>query len=92
MRGAVIATLQALYEGREVTANKSLSCNTTRITNEISTLRNVLGIDIATDRIKTETCKWYGSYRLIQDKENLKKVRAILGRHSDQDEVQESRD
>lgn len=91
MRGAVIATLQALYESREVTANKSPECNTTRITNEISTLRNVLGIDIITDRIETKNRKWYGSYRLIRTEENLEKARVILGLHSKQDEVQESR-
>ena len=86
MRGAVTATLKALYEGKEVTANRGKECNTTRITNEISTLRNVLGIDIITDRIETKNRKWYGSYRLIRTKENLEKVRVILGLHSNQDE------
>jgi len=90
MRGAVIATLQALYDGKEVTANKSLECSTTRISNEIGTLRNGLGIDIITDRIETENHKWYGSYRLIRTKENLEKVRVILGLHSPKDESQES--
>ena len=90
MRGAVIATLQALYDGKEVTANKSLECDTTRVSNEISTLRNALGIDIITDRIETDNHKWYGSYRLIRTEENLEKVRVILGLHSNQDEVQES--
>ena len=85
MRGAVTATLQALYESREVTANKGKECSTTRITNEISTLRNVLGIDIITDRVETENRKWYGSYRLIRTKENLEKVRVILGLHSKKD-------
>ena len=91
MRGAVIATLQALYDGKEVTADKSLECGTTRITNEISTLRNALGIDIITDRVETETKKWYGSYRLIRNDENLKKVSVVLGLHSETDEAQESR-
>ncbi len=86
MRGAVIATLQALYDGKEVTANKSLECKTTRITNEISTLRNVLCIDIITDRIETENRKWYGFYRLIRTEENLEKVKIILGLYSKQDE------
>ena len=85
-----MATLQALYNKKEITASKSLECNTTRITNEISTLRNDLGIDIATDRIETENRKWYGSYRLIQTEENLEKVRVILGLHSKQDEIQKS--
>lgn len=91
MRGAVMATLQALYASKEVTANKSKECSTTRITNEISTLRNILGINIITDRIETENKKWYGSYRLIRTEENLEKVRVILGLHSKQDEVQKSR-
>jgi len=90
LRGAVLATLQALYDGKEVTAGKSLEYDTTRISNEISTLRNGLGIDIITDRIETENRKWYGSYRLIKTEENLKKVRVILGLHFKKDEVQES--
>ena len=90
MRGAVIATLQALYDCNEVTARKSLECDTTRISNEITTLRNGLGIDIITDRIDTENRKWYGSYRLIRTKKNLEKARVILGLHSKKDEVQES--
>lgn len=87
MRGAVIATLQALYEGKEVTACKGLECSTTRITNEISTLRNILDIDIITDRVETENQKWYGSYRLIRTEENLKKVNVLLELHK-QDESQ----
>lgn len=78
MRTAVILTLKALYEGKEVTANKSLEFDTTRITNEISTLRNDLGVDIITDRIKTKNKKWYGSYRLIRSNGNLKRVQEIL--------------
>lgn len=87
MRGAVITTLKALYEGKEITANKSLECDTTRITNEISTLRNDLGIDIITDRINLENKKWYGSYRLVRTDENLKKVRDILKIYSNSNEV-----
>ena len=87
MRSAVIVTLQALYDGKEVTANKSLECSTTRITNEISTLRTDLGIDIITDRVATNNHKWYGSYRLVRTSENLKKVRAILEIYSNLDEV-----
>ena len=90
MRGAIIVTLQALYDGKEVTAKNSINFGTTRITNEITALRNGLGIDIITDRIETENRKWYGSYRLIRTEENLEKVRVILGLHSNQDEVQES--
>jgi len=78
MRTAVITTLKALLDGNEVTANKSIACDTTRITNEISTLRNDLGIDIITDRIPTINKKWYGSYRLVRTNENLKKVKSLL--------------
>lgn len=87
MRGAIIATLKALYEAKEVTANKSIECNTTRITNEISTLRNVLGVDIVTDRVYLSNKKWYGSYRLVRSIENLKKARDILQEYSNQNEA-----
>ncbi len=90
MRGAVITTLKALYEGKQVTALRGGQYKTTRITNEISTLRNELNIDIITDRINTENGKWYGSYRLIRTEENLERVKAILGIFSQDDEVQES--
>jgi hypothetical protein len=77
MRRAVIATLKALYKGKEVTANRSLECDTTRITNEICILRNTLGVKIITDRINTEN-GWYGCYRLIRTPENISKTIAIL--------------
>lgn len=86
MRNAVIATLKALYKKKEVTAKKGYECETTRITNEVSTLRNSLGIDIITDRINTENKKWYGSYRLVRTDENLKKVRDILKIYSNPNE------
>ena len=87
MRGAVITTLKALYEAKEVTAIKSIECNTTRITNEISTLRNDFNVDIITDRINTKNKKWYGSYRLVKTDENLKRVRDILTIYSKTDEA-----
>lgn len=87
MRGAVITTLQALYNGKEVTAEKSLQCNTTRITNEISILRNEFDINIITDRIPTKNKKWYGSYRLVRSEINLKKVREILAIYSTSNEA-----
>jgi len=87
MRGAVIVTLQALYEGKEVTAEKSLECLTTRITNEISTLRNDFNVDIITDRVPTKKKKWYGSYRLVRSEENLQKVREILAIYSTNNEA-----
>lgn len=78
MRTAVISTLKALYAGKEVTAYKGSKYKTTRISNEISILRNDLGIDIITDRVKTSSNKWYGSYRLIRSEDNLKRVQKIL--------------
>lgn len=90
MRAAVIVTLQALYKAREVTANKSLEYNTTRITNEISTLRNEFGIAIITDRVTTDNGKWYGSYRLTRTKKNLQKVRDILSKYSKENEAKKS--
>ena len=90
MRSAVITTLKALYEGKEVTANKGFVCNTTRVANEIGTLRRDMGIDILTLRVDTDNGKWYGSYKLVRSKENLRRVREILKSHSVKDEVQES--
>jgi len=90
MRGAVITTLKALYEAKEVTASKSSECKTTRITNEITVLRNVLNVDIITDRINTKNRKWYGSYRLVRTDENLARVRDILEIYSKQNEAKSS--
>ena len=92
MRGAVITTLQALNDGKEVTAEKSLLCNTTRITNEISILRNDLDIDIITDRVPTKNKKWFGSYRLVKSEENLTKVREILAIYSTSNEADKGED
>ena len=87
MRNAVIRTLKALYSEKEVTAINSIEYNSTRTTNEISILRNFLGVLIVTDRVSLENKKWYGSYRLIRTNENLKKVRNILKKYSNQDEA-----
>ena len=78
MRGAVLTTLQALYEGKEVTANSGLECNTTRVSNEIGFLRNTLNIKIATDRVNTDSGKWYGRYRLIRTPDNIARVKEVL--------------
>lgn len=82
MRTAVIITLKSLFDRKEVTANKSIECNSTRITNEISTLRNDLGIDIIMDRIPIKNKKWYGSYRLVNSKENIERVETLLELYS----------
>ena len=88
MRGAERTTLQALYDGKLMTANNSIEYGTTRITNEISRLRNTFGIDIETKRNNTENNKWYGSYHLIRSTKNLEKARDILGISSKKDEAQ----
>lgn len=92
MRGAVITTLQALYDGKEVTAEKSLEYSTTRITNEISTLRNDFDVDIITDRVPTKNKKWYGSYRLVRSVENIQRVREILAIYSTSNEADKGED
>ncbi len=84
MKSAIKITLKALYEGKVITANNTPY--TTRITNIISVLRNQYGIGIVTDRVNLKNGKWYGSYRLVSSKENLKKVRLLIN----QDEAKES--
>lgn len=86
MRKGVYTTLIKLYRGKEVTANSNLECNTTRITNEISILRNELGIDIITDRIKTKY-SWCGAYRLNRTPKNLKIVSEVLKTFTKQNEA-----
>jgi len=85
MKSAIKITLQALYEGRKITANNTPY--TTRITNIISVLRKQYGIEIITDRVNLTNGKWYGSYRLDKSDKNLKRV-SLLTR---EDEVQKSR-
>jgi len=88
MRGAIKATLKALYEGKEVNATNGLNFGTTRTSNEIVALRHTLGIDIDTVRVNTSNRKWYGKYVLVRSEKNLEKVRVILGIDSQEDEVQ----
>jgi hypothetical protein len=78
MRYATYKTLERLYQNQEVSANTNLQCSTTRITNEISALRNTFKVDIVTQRKLLENKKWYGSYKLVKTEKNLKRVRAIL--------------
>ncbi len=92
MRGAEKTTLQALYDGKLMTANNSIEYGTTRITNEISRLRNTFDIAIEMKRNNTTNNKWYGSYHLIRNEKNLEKVRDILGILPKKDEVQKSHD
>ena len=77
MRRAIIEVLKALYDEKSITALNCGNYKTTRITNEISILRN-LGIDIVTDRVCTESRKWYGSYRLIRTIQNLEKAKTLI--------------
>ncbi|HIP19755.1 MAG TPA: hypothetical protein EYG70_01370 [Sulfurimonas sp.] len=85
MKSAIKITLQALYEGKEITANNTPY--TTRISNIISVLRNQYDIGIITDRVNLKSGKWYGSYRLDGSDKNLDKVRLL----TKQDEIKESR-
>ena len=85
MKGAIKITLKALYEGKNISAKNTPY--TTRLSNIISTLRNKHDIKIVTDRVNLSNGKWYGSYRLNRDIENLNKVKKLIS----QDEVQESR-
>jgi len=87
MRKATYLTLNALYERKKVTAINAIEYENTRISNVISLLRNTHDIQIITDRVKTNNNKWYGSYKLEQSEENLRKVRLLL---TNQDEVQKS--
>ena len=84
MKSAINITLNALYEGKVITANNTPY--TTRITNIITILRNQYGIGIITDRVHLKNGKWYGSYRLVRSKENIEKVRLLIN----QDEVPKS--
>lgn len=84
MRPAVLKTLKGLYEGKKVTALTCGQFDSTRITNEITVLRNSLGIDIITDRVQKDHKKWYGSYRLVRTEDNLKIVKALLEAYSNE--------
>lgn len=92
MRPAVIETLKGLYEGKKVTALNCGQFDSTRITNEITVLRNSLGIDIITDRVPTDSKKWYGSYRLVRTQDNLKRVKALLEAYSDEKKTTQGKD
>lgn len=78
MRKATLQTLKALYEGVEVNASNSLKFGTTRITNEIATLRNEHNIKIETQKVKLDSKKWYGNYKLVRSSENLQNVKRLL--------------
>jgi len=86
MRQAVYIVLDALMKGTEEvsTLRSEERFSTTRLTNEIDTLRNELGINIKMSRIyynPTNKRKYYGIYTLVCSEKNLKKVKKILSIH-----------
>lgn len=87
MRQAVFSVLQALVDGREEVStlrSEERFC-TTRMSNEIDTLRNALGVDIDMDRVYYDPRnkrKHYRKYTLVQTQKNLQKVKEILTTHS----------
>ena len=87
MRQAVFIVLHALVdETEEVSTLRSEErFSTTRLTNEIDTLRNELSIDIDMNRVYYDPLnkrKYYGKYTLVQSPKNLKRVKEILTTHS----------
>ncbi len=84
MRQAVIIVLDALMnKNKEVSTLRSEErFKTTRITNEISYIRNKLGIDIITEMVRKPNARPYGKYHIKRSKENLKRVKKILTTHT----------
>ena len=84
MRQSVTIVLQVLKDqSAEVSSWRSEErFRTTRITNEISYIRNKLGIDIITTIVRKPNARPYGKYHLKRSKENLEKVRKYLSTHS----------
>lgn len=84
MRQAVLIVLHALdNQANEISSYRSEErFKTTRITNEISYIRNTLGIEVITDIVRKANARPYGKYRLKRSKENLKKVQKYLKTHS----------
>jgi len=84
MRQAVSIVLKALHdENCEVSSWRSEErFRTTRITNEISYIRNTLNIDIITDIVRKPNARPYGRYSLKRSQQNLKKVKEILTTYS----------
>lgn len=84
MRQAVLIVLQALdNQVNEISSFRSEErFKTTRITNEISYIRNTLGIEVITDMVRKPNARPYGKYRLKRSTKNLKRVKEILTTHS----------
>ncbi len=84
MRQAVIIVLQALENQKdEVSSWRSEErFKTTRITNEISYIRNTLNIGVITDMVRKPNARPYGKYSLKRSEDNLQKVRKYLSTHS----------
>ena len=77
---STVLTLNALLASEEVSALTGGHLLTTRVTNVIGRLRED-GLLIETERIKTDSGKWYGSYRLVESKENVEKAFKLIDKY-----------
>ena len=84
MRQAVLIVLQTLdNQANEISSFRSEErFKTTRITNEISYIRNTLNIEVITDMVRKPNARPYGKYHLKRSPKNLKRVKEILATHS----------
>lgn len=77
--------LKALLDGDEYISSSASEFKflTTRITNQISSLRKN-GIDIETKTVKVpDSKKYYGRYVLVQDEKNVKNAIVLLEKIED---------
>jgi hypothetical protein len=73
--------LKALIaDSDEVTALNGGKFLTTRVSNSIVWLRQN-DIKIDTQRIKADSGRWYGKYKLVQSTENIAKAKEVLLSH-----------
>jgi uncharacterized protein YxjI len=84
MNQSTLLILKALLEDSdEITALNGGKFLTTRVSNCIVWLRKN-DIKIDTIRVKTNSNKWYGKYKLVQSTENIAKVKKILSSYKDE--------
>jgi hypothetical protein len=83
MRQAVFIVLNALInEDEEVSSWRSEeNFRITRITNEISYIRNKLDIEIVTEMVRKPNARPYGKYHLKRSENNLEKVSKYISTH-----------
>ena len=84
MNQSTLLILKALLEDNdEITALNGGKFLTTRVSNCIVWLRKN-DIKIDTQRVKTDSAKWYGKYKLIKSVENIAKAKKILLSYKDE--------